>query len=583
MKTVPTHPLAPHLALVAIAGVVATVAGIALLATGGSVIGCVSCAAGPVLVAAWWSSRAQLRALQAAGLAVQKLTRGEIPEAEALLDAIPERIARKRVVARVVAIQRAMIAIDRGQPAEAVARTTSALVEPDGRMYGAFDRQQIACARSLRALAHAMQGDLERAEEDAAAANAVAEASPDVLARTRVVRAVVLARRGDDALATHLASSARVVLDHALPRERALFRALLRMTRARKRSVYREPSPAADRDHGRLGAWIARVAPGAAAFVDHDRLDVAPDALPAVPVSTPEAMIAVEAARRRSAGKAGTSLSTTSTIAVWVGLAGALLFSWQAMRAPSARGVDLGALFDVAILATFVLVAALAAARSVRALKQERAVAAARREAIVGDVAKATRALEKLASSAGALVAANARLALAKLAAADAEFTRVMAHCDAGLARVNAQPMRARAADMLLPSLVVESAVANAATGRFAEADAEIAMLCRDFPTYALLAVAQARVRLVRAARARDVDAAAAVARARTPELWLPRQEDFLCDLALAASRSTGVTDDERASLGRELAEDRRLAAWIDAVAPAIRDEALGTRGPYAA
>jgi hypothetical protein len=79
----------------------------------------------------------------------------------------------------------------------------------------------------------------------------------------------------------------------------------------------------------------------------------------------------------------------------------------------------------------------------------------------------------------------------------------------------SSRPMHAAAADILLPSLMTESAVAMAARG-LEDADAELAILCRDFPTYPRLASAQLRRRLVQAVRGGDRDTACAVARART-------------------------------------------------------------------
>jgi hypothetical protein len=78
-------------------------------------------------------------------------------------------------------------------------------------------------------------------------------------------------------------------------------------------------------------------------------------------------------------------------------------------------------------------------------------------------------------------------------------------------------------------------------------------------------------VRLVRATRAGDRDAACAAARSRTGDLPLPYRDDVLADLA-HASRGE-ATEDDLARLDAELRDDAELRAWLDAALPGLRDD----------
>jgi hypothetical protein len=156
------------------------------------------------------------------------------------------------------------------------------------------------------------------------------------------------------------------------------------------------------------------------------------------------------------------------------------------------------------------------------------------------------------------------------MAAHRADFADAIARCDAAIARVERQPLRAAAADLLLPSLMAESAVAMAARGGVDEAAAELAILTRDFPAFPQLAAAQLRVRLLSAVRAADRDTACALARGRTASMPLPYREDVLAELLLASRGD--VPEDDRERLDDELSDNAELRAWLDAVAPGLRE-----------
>jgi hypothetical protein len=162
----------------------------------------------------------------------------------------------------------------------------------------------------------------------------------------------------------------------------------------------------------------------------------------------------------------------------------------------------------------------------------------------------------------------RAGIASRVVAAAEADFAETIARCDAAIARVSKEPLRTYASPLLLPALMTESAVAMAARGGLEDADAELAILCRDFPTYPRLSSSLLRVRLLRAMRGGDRDAACAIARSRTADLPLPYREDVLADLALASRGD--ASDEDVARLDAELHDDAELRAWIDAVAPGL-------------
>lgn len=150
-------------------------------------------------------------------------------------------------------------------------------------------------------------------------------------------------------------------------------------------------------------------------------------------------------------------------------------------------------------------------------------------------------------------------------------MTEALARCDAGLERVSRRPyVRALNSDVLVPELIAQRAFVLAAMGREAEADAELATLAREHPTFAFLTRSMLRVRMVQALRRRDVEAAVRLARERTPELPLNRRDELLADIVLALSGGQ-VAEGEVERLLSELAEDSELAAWIDFMAPDAR------------
>jgi hypothetical protein len=477
---------------------------------------------------------------------------------------------------------RAMIALYEGRLEESVTFATSAIDGRRGFFSAIEEGPQIAAAHGVRGLAHAALGNDTSAKLDADAAETSVDATPEVIARARLVRAILASRvvYHEEAFRAYLATNARLVLEHAMPRERALFRALRRMSRNPQRSVYREPARVkGDQAPSKLASWIAYVAPEAAAYVEGDRMLAERVDEDVIPSGVPSDVRALRTARASATSPPDRARRRQRLLALGTALIALAVFAWTAL-APSTPGMSAPAeplgpsswTYDAFSL-LFPLTIAAIAWTAVMALRRRRrrTLALARRLAATGDRARAKPALLALFASGEGMIAATAGLELARIAAIEADFAEAISRCDAAIARVSKQPERAQASDILLPALMTESAVAMAARGGLEDADAELAILCRDFPTYPRLSSSLLRVRLVRAMRAGERDAACVIARSRTADLPLPYREDVLADLALASRGE--ATDDDLARLDAELHDDAELRAWLDAVAPGLRDD----------
>jgi hypothetical protein len=524
-------------------------------------------------------------AVQIINTAVQHLTRGDHAEALALLETVPSSAMKSGIAARGAATVRALVALYEGRLDESVQFATTALSGRLGLLTRTFESSQVAAAHAIRGLAFAALGDATKAKADADAAETSVDATPEVIARARLVRALLASRAAyhEVAFRTFLGENARLVLEHAMPRERALLRALRRLARSPQRSVYREPARANDdRAPSKLASWIATVAPEAAAYVEGDRLLADRIDVEAIPSGVPSDVRALRSARA-GASAAPRTKTPVRTLVALAAFAAALVATWEVLLKPHGQldapgqpvvmhapeswldGAFINALPFVLAAIGFITLTSFTR-------RQERQLSLARRLVALGHRVRARPALESLVTVRNGMVAATAGLELARIAATEAAFAEAISRCDAAIARVHSQPLRAAASDILLPSLMTESAVAMAARGGLEDADAELAVLCRDFPTYPRLASSQLRVRLVRSVRAGDRDAACAMARARTAELPLPYREDVLADLVLASRGELSELDLER--LDAELRDDAELRKWIDAVGPGLRDEA---------
>jgi hypothetical protein len=107
----------------------------------------------------WWRKfNAQLEGVQLVNLAVQETTRGRLEEADALLARIAPH-AYVGALPRAVPILRALIALHRGKPEQAVPSATAATDTRLGIFLRPWKRGQRAQGFSLRALAHVALND----------------------------------------------------------------------------------------------------------------------------------------------------------------------------------------------------------------------------------------------------------------------------------------------------------------------------------------------------------------------------------------------------------------------------------------
>jgi hypothetical protein len=508
--------------------------------------------------------------------ALDSIARGNLAQAEERLAAVPAG-RRSGSVARAIGQQRAMIALRRGEAKQAVAHATAALEASVSLLSAAHDRMMIEHARAIRALAEASLGDEPKAKADIETVRASSHSAPHALALASLAEAVLLSRADDrDALARLLSRERTLLLEFTSPRERALVRALQRMLRARKTSVYREPAKREEIDPSgepALASWIAAVAPQAAAFAPQagpKRTSAKQVGLENEPNPASVARIEkVQAARGRVAYKR----KAVMVLLLWLLLIVMFVAIWQFMQPggpdtpPTWSEEHPGYLLMLPSVLVVLLVALFFGLLLFRIVKTRtltaRGIQAARLLAL-GDAAAADRAYIALLR-APSLTSAGAHLQLAVAQERRGRFGEALHHCDEGIAKL--ANLKALASDLLLPELLAERALLLAALDRHDDATTQLAALTTGYPSFAFLSRAQLRVRLMQAARRGDLDKARELARERTPDLPLNVRDEMLADVLVAAVDP--VPEGEHERLREELREDGELSAWLDKVAPA--------------
>lgn len=520
------------------------------------------------------------------------LAHGQLEEAERLHAQLPAPLAERAIVKRVLAVQRSMIALSRGE-AEAAARHAEPATDPRvGLFTGGYEGLHRAEAFALRAEARAAMGEVEPALADAREVEASPFARGAALARIGLARAIVLARSGDKAaLSAHLAERGNLILEHSMPRERSLLRALRALARAPGKSVYRESArPKEDEESKKLRSWIAQVVPDAAAFAPDQREASSLEHLLTPAAIDPNAMAAIASARRMAA-QTKRRARWPLILGLWASLVMLFLALWQFLtpaervrpgevpvpepvveEAPSlfltyGSPVILG-VFAVLVLGTIIA----------RYRKHERIVLEAERDAALDrkDLAKAK--LAKVAGRRNPVISASVHLQLASIANREGDFGRAVAEADQGIAILSTNAVsQAIASDLATPGLITERAYALAALGRFREAETEIATMAQAYPTYPFLSRAAFSVRLITAVRSGDAKRAAELAMSRTPDLPIDLRTDLLCDVILAESGEP-MGADERERIHAELRDLPAIARWIDDLrkSPLVRVAPLG-------
>jgi hypothetical protein len=540
---------------------------------------------GALLVGSGLYLRRNGESVQLVNQSYDAITRGRLGAAEALLDRV-EAIVKGGYLARNVDVQRALIALRRGDLAEALHRADAAVTRPVAWIARGQERVQIAGARSIRALLRATRGDAQGARDDAAGVYESPDAAPDMLARAKLAEAIVIERSSDrEALRVHLDGARTLLLEYTAPRERAVVRAYQRMLEARRSSVYREGAPREPAggagDEPTLADWMATVVPAAAPFARTSR--AAPVAAePAAPalVEVIDPVARKAAAQRVQAGGArrwigrvalGYLLLIVMFVGIWQFLAPSPSPHDDRVAPPVIAPVDSSGLESTVItMLSLVLAGALIAALRYHGHRQARRLFAALGAVARDDEARGEGELRALATSRYPLIAGRAWQELAVMEERRGAFVAALDACDRGLAQLSKNPAtRTLASAILLPELVTERAIILAATDRDAEAGAEMALLAETYPSSPFRARSELRVELLRRVRRGDLAGAAALVARGTDDIPLNLRDEALADMVRAAVHPESAGAGEILRLKQELRADARLRRWLELAAPA--------------
>ncbi|MEP7121745.1 MAG: hypothetical protein ABJE95_12575 [Byssovorax sp.] len=566
----PKNPTSRQSALLLLSGGLLMVSGVATtLGSHGAILGPITLGLASLIIALALFVRQSWPAAQAVNSALNATLAGRLVEAEERFIAAHAQF-KLGYIRRVIAVNRAWIALRRGDLERAVALATEAVNRPLGWLTRATERGNILDARGIRAVALASLGDRVAAEADVAAIGASELALPQALARAELARALLLEQEGDrGALAAHLEANRRLLLEHTHPRERAIVRAYLRMLETKASSVYRH---GASRDEVAseeplLSDWIAKLAPAAASFVgaEKPRSTTPLESTPEAPNQPAAAAAAQARFHLKPVGKLGRIL------AIYAALTVMFLGIWQ-LLAPTPRphhgSVDSNPgttvlVYSIVLVAVFLgALALLVRRRKIKDAQLRAAIVTLAR----GDEATAMASFRALTSG-PPLVAAQALLMLATETERTGDLSGAQALCEQGIAASAKVPITASM--FLLPGLFAEHALLLAAQGESAQATAEIALLEQRHPAYALLDAARFRVALLDKARRGDFVGAARVAE-KSADLPLTVRDELLADLVrvLADPESNASAETER--LRKELHRDTVSAAWVEKVAPRV-------------
>lgn len=540
--------------------------------------------AGAVFIALGLATRRTF-VFAAFGSAVAHQTdRGRFDVALALLD-IAERQGGAKRLRQSALIQRGYIALALGDAKAARAHLDEALAVPAPRFRIAEAHvTHVLVARGLRGLAAALDGDHDTAIADADAAEAAVRERQfgravivneshvrSVLARAALTRAIVLSRSGGgEALAHHLAEHRDVLAEGTVPRERTLYRGLVRLARGRRSSAYREAPPAADaREAPTPEAWVERLAPDVGALLDSTPEKGAASTLDLDESALKSAAKPVRAPVRP--GAPGMSRQV-KVLLIWMAVATFFFFLWQwlepsktarrapRIRVPAPEPSVWPTLLPALMPAVFVSVLVGLVAWRLRAFaRQARLANELMCKLARGDVPPEV-AREKPSKVLYASLMRSA--ALSRAAFADRRFEDALVHADAAFAAVARFP--GRIAGEFHGMMSEARASALAALGRGDEARGEVGTWPLDYSRRTAGAIA---VELVAAIREGDLDGAAAVAARANDEISIDVSTEALVDLLRARRGAIGLVDRERLS---EDVREPRLRAFLQAVAPEL-------------
>jgi hypothetical protein len=520
------------------------------------------------------------------------VTLGRLADADRLLDEADKR--RGGWSRRIADVQRAIVHLRRGDVAKACERLDQALARPLGGYARDNALYQIEAAHALRAFARASLGDAEGARRDIAAVRARPSVSAESLARAALAEAIVLERTGGrDALRALLDRDKGLLLESCHPRERAIVRAYQRMVRVTTTTAYRAAPPRDEEQHRGdeplLLDWVARIAPGAAAFVRAPRAHTGPagprvEMLPQAQAGAHRELLRSRADVAATVGKKSNRLRLLATAAGaaagLVGLVAVLATLVAAMPEPRRLDAPIDPAIPVAVgsipffpialfaLATALGVAAFRVSRRVRhASDGERSRLGVARDAIGrGDLDAASAALQGLEVREHDRLAAHASALQATIAERRCDAEAMLEAASTGLGRLSR--VHAHDAAMLQPELVAQRAFALTLLDRGADAAAELTVLAQR--TAPMRERDLFRVRLIGLARAGKLVEAARWIEQESGDLPLGVRDELLADLvrAAAAKESAGLGEIER--LEHELRTEPEIRRWIEWVAPRV-------------
>jgi hypothetical protein len=240
------------------------------------------------------------------------------------------------------------------------------------------------------------------------------------------------------------------------------------------------------------------------------------------------------------------------------------------------EGTSVGVLVATGI-APIALVVGLFALVIVQSSRRTRELEAAEREVELGRgdavAPRLTAIAERWRADLGS--SAHAMALLAHLAEKRGQFAAAIATCDAALARMASvtNGIASMTTSPILPTLLAHRAVSLAALGRVEEAEDELGAVRAEFASFPALDAIELRVRLLSACARRDAARAQEVLRLRSTETPLALRDELLGRLASALAG--GMPRGEMAWVEGELRDGQELCAWIDAIWPGLRDEAL--------
>ena len=532
-------------------------------------------------------------AAQLLAASFRAISLGRLADADTLLafaDATPAAWSR-----RIADVQRAIVHLRRGDTEPALKRLDAAIARPIGRYARDNALYQIEAAHALRAFTRASLGDAEGARRDIAAVRARQGVSAESLARVSLAEAIVLERSGGrDALRALLDRDKGLLLESCHPRERAIVRAYQRMVRVTTTTAYRAAPPREEEEHHGdeplLLDWVARIAPGAAAFVRAPKAHTGPagprvEMLPEGRAGGHRQLLEDRAITAANVGKrsnrlralaalAGVSAAIVGVFAIVTALVEAVPdpHLLDAVPDPSRIGASV-AWIPILPIALFALAVALGAAgfrvssRVRHASHGERSRLGVARDAIGrGDLDAASAALKGLEVREHDRLAAHASALQATIAERRCDAEAMLEAASTGLGRL--ARVSPHDAAMLQPELIAQRALALTLLDRHVEAAAELVLLAER--TSPMRERDLFRVRLIGLARAGKLAEAARWIEQESGDLPLGVRDELLADLvrAAAAPDSAGLGEIER--LEHELRTEPEIKRWIEWVAPSL-------------